>query len=109
MHLVLTGATGLVGSAVLHAMLTTESITQITILSRRPVPMASALESKVKVKVILHTDYTSYPAEILEQLKDAHGVVWAQGCSQNDVDKKYGPAHTQTLSMTERCTGNTLK
>jgi hypothetical protein len=87
MHLILTGATGLVGSACLHAMLTTKAVTAVTVLSRRPVPQA---EGHAKVQVILHKDFKDYPAEVLEKLKGAEGCVWALGVSQNDVpNKKY--------------------
>ncbi len=85
MHLILTGATGLVGSACLHAMLTTKAVTTVTILSRRPVPQA---EGQAKVQVILHTDFNEYPSEVLEKLKGAEGCVWALGVSQNDVPNK---------------------
>ena len=85
MHLILTGATGLVGSACLHQMLTSEPVTKVSILSRRPVPMA---EGHPKVNVILHTDFKQYPNEVLEQLKDATGCVWALGVSSNDVSKE---------------------
>ncbi|KAF2013626.1 hypothetical protein BU24DRAFT_424625 [Aaosphaeria arxii CBS 175.79] len=86
MHLILTGATGLVGAGTLEVMLKTEAITRISILSRRPVAMVEGHEDKAKV--IIHKDYKSYPTELLEQLKDAQGVVWAQGVSQNDVNKE---------------------
>ncbi|KAF2854491.1 hypothetical protein T440DRAFT_415744 [Plenodomus tracheiphilus IPT5] len=85
MHLILTGATGLVGSSVLHNMLAQESISRISILSRRPVAMA---EGHDKAKVIIHKDYSTYDQALLEELKDAHGCVWAQGVSQNDVSKQ---------------------
>lgn len=85
MHLILTGATGLIGSAVLDNMLAQESISRISILSRRPVRMA---EGHSKAHVILHNDFHKYEPELLEQLKDAQGCVWALGVSQNDVDKK---------------------
>jgi uncharacterized protein YbjT (DUF2867 family) len=85
MHLVLTGATGLVGSAVLHHMITTPSISRVSVLSRRPVPQAEGHE---KVKVIIHKDYNNYPSEVLNQLKDADGVVWAQGISVTQVTKE---------------------
>ncbi|TAQ83644.1 hypothetical protein B7494_g8031 [Chlorociboria aeruginascens] len=84
MHLILTGATGLVGSAVLHHMLTTPSISTISILSRRPVPQA---EGHPKAKVIIQKDFSTYPSEVLEQLKGAEGVVWAQGISVTKVTK----------------------
>lgn len=86
MHLLLTGATGLVGSAVLQTMLTTPSITKITILSRRPVPQAEAAKSP-KVHTIIHKDFASYPPSVMEDLKDVEGVVWALGISSTLVTK----------------------
>ena len=85
MHLILTGATGLVGSSVLHYMLTNDAITAVSILSRRPVPMA---EGHQKAKVILHSDFHSYPNDLLEQLKGASGCVWALGVSQSAVSRE---------------------
>jgi uncharacterized protein YbjT (DUF2867 family) len=85
MHLILTGATGLVGSACLQALLTTSAVTAVTILSRRPVPMA---EEQEKVKVIIHDDFGQYPEGLLEKLKGAEGCVWALGVSQNEVDSE---------------------
>lgn len=85
MHLILTGATGLVGTAVLENMLAQTAITRISILSRRPVKMA---EGHDKAKVIIHKDYKKYDQGLLDELKDAHGVVWALGVSQNDVGKE---------------------
>ena len=79
MHLILTGATGLVGSAALQAMLTSKAVTSVTILSRRPVPQAEGHE---KVNVILHKDFSNYPPDLLDKLKGAEGCVWALGISQ---------------------------
>ena len=80
MHLILTGATGLVGSGVLAHILSLPpgQITKLSILSRRPVPMA---EGKPGVTVIEHKDYGHYPPELLEQLRGAQGCIWAQGIS----------------------------
>ncbi len=85
MHLILTGATGLVGSGCLHAMLAAEAVTAVTVLSRRPVPMAEGHE---KVHVIIHDNFRNYPPELLEKLKGAEGCVWALGVSQNLVDNE---------------------
>jgi uncharacterized protein YbjT (DUF2867 family) len=85
MHLILTGATGLVGSGALDAMLRNSAVSKISILSRRPVPMADGHE---KANVIIHKDFNKYEPEVLEQLKGARGVVWALGTSQNGVNKK---------------------
>lgn len=89
MHLILTGATGLVGSAVLDAMLAAKEVTQISILSRRPVRMAedraTAAGGESRVRVIVHSDFASYDAAVLDQLRGAVGCVWALGVSQNKV------------------------
>ncbi|KAM0326631.1 hypothetical protein ACHAQA_006500 [Verticillium albo-atrum] len=87
MHLILTGATGLVGSGVLDAMIKMKDVTKISILARRPVPMAEAANDP-RINVILHTDFNSYGPEVLSQLKGAKGVVWALGISQNLVSKE---------------------
>ena len=82
-HIIVTGATGLVGSAALAHMLplisTTGPISQVTILSRRAVPMAEGREG---VSVLLHEDFGSYNEELLAKLKGARGCVWALGVSQ---------------------------
>jgi len=85
MHLVLTGATGLVGSAVLQNMIITPSVSKVSVLSRRPVAQAEGHE---KVQVIIHKDFSTYPSELLSQLKDVDGVVWAQGISSTQVGKE---------------------
>ncbi|KAL6861144.1 hypothetical protein J3F83DRAFT_762965 [Trichoderma novae-zelandiae] len=86
MHLILTGATGLVGSGVLDAMIKDASIAKISILSRRPVPMADDARDP-RIKVIIHNDFEQYDSSVLGQLKDAHGCVWALGISQSKVTK----------------------
>jgi hypothetical protein len=71
-----------VGSACLQAMLTTKTVTAVTVLSRRPVPLAEGHE---KVQVILHKDFNNYPPEVLEKLAGAQGCIWALGVSQSSV------------------------
>ncbi|KAK0641821.1 hypothetical protein B0T16DRAFT_496455 [Cercophora newfieldiana] len=87
MHLILTGATGLVGSAVLDAMIKTQTISKISILSRRPVPMADDAHDP-RINVIIHKDFNTYDKALLEQLQDATGCVWALGISQASVGKE---------------------
>ncbi|UNI20530.1 hypothetical protein JDV02_006608 [Purpureocillium takamizusanense] len=84
MHLILTGATGLVGSSALDAMLKAKDVTKISILSRKPVPMAEARRDP-RVSVILHRDFGTYDAQLLDRLRDADGCVWALGISQTKV------------------------
>jgi len=92
-HLILTGATGLVGSAALSHMLTlmgpSGPISKLSILSRSPVPMADAND---KINVIKVTDFGSYSKDVLDQLKGAEGCVWALGISQTQVSKEYSLA-----------------
>ncbi|EGO58728.1 hypothetical protein NEUTE1DRAFT_38537 [Neurospora tetrasperma FGSC 2508] len=87
MHLILTGATGLIGSAVLDAMIKTKDITKISIISRRPVKMAEDAKDP-RINVILHKDFEKYDSEVLNQLQGATGCVWALGISQNAVGKE---------------------
>ncbi|KAK3948317.1 hypothetical protein QBC32DRAFT_327871, partial [Pseudoneurospora amorphoporcata] len=91
MHLILTGATGLVGSAVLDAMMKTKEITKISIISRRPVKMAEDAKDPSRINVILQKDFDKYDSDLLSQLKGATGCVWALGISQNAVGKEYVP------------------
>ena len=92
-HLILTGATGLVGSSVLLHVLSlppTTSITRLSILSRSPVPLATSakrMNTTTEIEIIDHKDYLSYPPEVLAKLRGAKGVIWAQGISQNAVGK----------------------
>ena len=97
MHVILTGATGLIGSGVLHQMLNTEGISRISVLSRRPVAMTQGHEGKAKV--ILHQDFQKYDAGLLEELRDAQGIVWSLGVSQNTVSKEYVIAEILYKSM----------
>ncbi|KAK1832599.1 hypothetical protein QBC39DRAFT_304635 [Podospora conica] len=99
MHLILTGATGLIGTAVLDAMLSTPSLTKISILSRRPVPMADAAHDP-RVHVILHSDFTTYDDPVLlDRLADATGCVWALGTSQAGVGREEYKTITKTFPL----------
>jgi hypothetical protein len=87
MHLILTGATGLLGSAVLDTMIRMKEVTRISVLSRRPVEMAIYAKDP-RINVIIHKDFETYPSVVLDQLKGATGVVWALGISQTQVGKE---------------------
>jgi uncharacterized protein YbjT (DUF2867 family) len=88
MRLILTGATGLVGSAALNHILSLPpgQVSRLYILSRKPVPIA---ENQPNVTVIEHKDFNEYSPELLEKLKGADGCIWALGISQNQVSKEY--------------------
>jgi uncharacterized protein YbjT (DUF2867 family) len=89
-HIILTGATGLVGSAVLDSMIKMSAkggpISRISILSRGDVRMAQGHDN---INVIKMKDFNTYDSKILEELKGAEGCVWAQGISATQVSKQY--------------------
>lgn len=84
-HIILTGATGLVGSAVLAQLLSSTAITRVSILSRRPV---AAAEGHAKAKVVMQSDFSQYPQSLLDQLRDADGCIWAQGKTSIGMTEK---------------------
>ncbi|CAG7924875.1 unnamed protein product [Penicillium olsonii] len=108
MHLILTGATGLVGSSVLDAMLGNAAISKISILSRSPVRMAEDSKDP-RVNVITHKDFESYNSDVLGQLKDADGCVWALGTSQNNVSKEQYEKITKDFTLAAAKAFSTIK
>jgi len=85
MHVILTGATGTCGSAVLSYCLREPAITRISILSRKPVKQAEGHE---KAHTVIHDDFEKYPSDVLEKLKGAQACIWALGISQTEVTKE---------------------
>ncbi|KLU82247.1 hypothetical protein MAPG_01321 [Magnaporthiopsis poae ATCC 64411] len=98
MHAILTGATGLVGSGVLDAMLKAADVTKITILSRRPVKMAEDAKDP-RVNTIIHPDFERYGPDLISQLRGASGVVWALGISQSAVGSDEYIKITKTYAL----------
>ncbi|KAJ2989421.1 hypothetical protein NUW58_g3471 [Xylaria curta] len=68
-------------------MIKTKGVTKISILSRRPVPMAEDAKDP-RINVIIHKDFAKYDSAVLDQLKGARGCVWALGVSQTQVSKE---------------------
>jgi uncharacterized protein YbjT (DUF2867 family) len=84
-HIILSGATGTAGAAVLDCALKSPAISRVSVLSRRPVKLA---ENQPKANVIIHKDFESYPKEVLDQLQGATGCVWAQGISSRGMQER---------------------
>jgi len=81
MKIILTGPTGMVGSEVLRQALLDEQITEITALSRKPLPAAP------KLKTIILTDFMNY-AGLEEVFRTHDACMWCLGISQNAVNEQ---------------------
>lgn len=87
MHLIVTGATGHVGSGVLDAMIKSREVSRISILSRKPLQAAEETKDP-RINFIIHEDFLNYDDALLDQLKGADGVVWALGATLTAVGHK---------------------
>ncbi|KUI55036.1 Benzoylformate decarboxylase [Cytospora mali] len=92
------GATGLVGSAVLDAMLKMKDVTKISIISRRPVKMAEDAKDP-RVTTIIHNNFEKYDSDLLSKVEGAAGCVWALGISQTQVGKEEYIQITKTMTL----------
>ncbi|KAH8667668.1 hypothetical protein BGZ60DRAFT_528956 [Tricladium varicosporioides] len=77
MKVILTGATGQIGSEVLTQLISHPSITRIIVLQRRELPPSAP--SSTKINVVIHKDFLSYSPEILKEFEGAEACIWAQG------------------------------
>ncbi|KAH8913501.1 hypothetical protein BT69DRAFT_1200059, partial [Atractiella rhizophila] len=89
MKLIITGATGLTGSEVLRQALLSSLVTQVTVLSRRPIDGLRAVDvSSPKLNVILHSDFLTYPPSLNPALQDHDACIWALGPSSNGISNE---------------------
>lgn len=82
MKLIITGATGTAGSEVLRQALADEDVTDVLVLSRRPLDIA---DPKLHVAVI--KDFLDYTA-VVPQLIGYDACLWCLGISQTEVSKE---------------------
>lgn len=73
MKVIVTGATGFVGAAVVKRCITDSRISEIVVLSRKAI--AESLSKSAKVEVNLHDDFSNYPASLIDRLGDAQGCI----------------------------------
>ena len=72
--IILTGATGFIGSEVLKQCLAHPSVTSVVALSRRPLP--EPIAKHPKLEVIIHEDFSSYSSTLLKNLAGATACIW---------------------------------
>lgn len=99
MKIILTGATGFVGSNVLAHLVSNPQVSRVTCLTRRPAGMVAP-----KVTTILHDDFAAYDPALLDRLADHDACIWALGGKASDLgapDVFARITHTFTLAMAE--------
>ena len=74
MKVILSGATGFIGSEALRQCLKSQSTTSVVVLSRRSLP--ESVTSNPKLKVIIMNDFAAYPDTVLEELAGAEACIW---------------------------------
>lgn len=74
MKIVVAGATGKAGSAIVRECLSDDRVSKVYILTRRS--LADDVQKDPKVEVILHQDFTSYSDEVLDRLSGASACLW---------------------------------
>jgi uncharacterized protein YbjT (DUF2867 family) len=82
MKIIITGATGMVGSEVLRQAIADNDITHVTAIVRRPVDITHP-----KLQTIIHKDFFDY-SNLSEVFKNNDAVIWCLGISQNLVSKE---------------------
>jgi len=81
MKIIVTGATGTVGSEVVRQAIADDSVEQLTILSRRPSEV-----KHTKIRQIIHRDFMDYTG--LDNIfRETDACIWCLGISQSRVSK----------------------
>lgn len=82
MKIIVTGATGMVGSEVIRQAIADDAIEEITAIVRRPLPVQHA-----KLKTVIHKDFLDY-STLTDVFQNNDACLWCLGISQNQVDEK---------------------
>ena len=82
MNIIVTGATGMVGSEVVRQAIADPDITEITAVTRRPLETSHA-----KLKTVIHKNFLDY-TDLSDVFRSNDACIWCLGISQNQVNKE---------------------
>ena len=82
MKIIITGATGMVGSEVIRQAIADDEITSITAIVRRPLDVSHS-----KLTTVIHQNFLDY-SNLADVFKNNEAVIWCLGISQNQVNKE---------------------
>ena len=74
MKILITGAMGTIGKEILHQCLQRPEITEVVALTRREMP--GEVTKSPKVRTVIVKDFASWDAELIDQIKGAHAMIW---------------------------------
>ena len=89
-HSLTTNSCFLAGFAAYLAALADPSVSYITLLLRREIPSWANLPSNAteKSKTVIVNDFAQYPEEVISQIADHDGCVWALGKSVKGLSEE---------------------
>jgi dTDP-4-dehydrorhamnose reductase len=93
LKIIITGASGIIGSEVLHAAIHNTQITEIVVLTRKPLAV-----SNPKLRTELHTDFLNYES-VNHEFKNTTAVIWCLGVPQSQVDAQEYEKITHDFTM----------
>ena len=102
MKILITGASGLIGSAVVQAALANQEVTELILAVRHPLPGTDPRISLVLVKDFLQTK------DLTESIRKADALIWCLGISQTQVSRSDYEKITYdfTVAMIRACLEN---
>lgn len=78
MKLIVTGATGLVGSEIIKQALSIKEITSIVAVARQPITLDQGVDAS-KLKSVVVKDYADYPDNVKDEFSEADACIWYVG------------------------------
>jgi len=85
MRLLLTGVTGAAGIQIFRTAIQDESVTKITVLTRRPLPSWMDVPETDKTEIVVLSDFLHYPDDLPPRLAEHDACVWALGTSSSGL------------------------